>query len=118
MAERQKMGNEHLRERGLLLDHVDNSAQAHDDGVHHRQGRRYAPRLQQDILPRRNRSFKHRDDDFPCLARATVTHLPSDWQKPSGVSCEKTIWSCSAPNAATLANPARKISIATAGFFA
>src|ERR1700704_369324 len=43
----QKMGNEHLGERWLLLDHADNSRffQAYDDGVRHRRDRRYALRL-------------------------------------------------------------------------
>src|ERR1700737_3070293 len=43
----QKMGNEHLGERWLLLDHANNSRffQAYDDGVRHRRDRRYALRL-------------------------------------------------------------------------
>src|ERR1700730_1051396 len=43
----QKMGNEHLGERWLLMDHADNRRffQAHDNGVHYRRDRRYAPRL-------------------------------------------------------------------------
>src|ERR1700730_9394880 len=42
----QKMGNEHLGERWLLMDHAENSRffQPHDDGVRHRD-RRYALRL-------------------------------------------------------------------------
>src|ERR1700731_4694013 len=38
---RQKMGNEHLGERWLSMNHADNSRffQAHDDGVHYRQDR-------------------------------------------------------------------------------
>jgi hypothetical protein len=40
------MGNEHLGKRWLLMDHADNRRffQAHDDGVHYRRDRRYAPR--------------------------------------------------------------------------
>src|SRR3984893_11206551 len=43
----QKMGNEHLGERWLLTEQVDNSCffQAHDDGVRHRRDRRYAVSL-------------------------------------------------------------------------
>src|ERR1700724_1981868 len=43
----QKMGNEHPGERWLLMDHADNRRffQAHDNGVHYRRDRRYAPRL-------------------------------------------------------------------------
>ena len=41
------MGDEHLGERRLLMDHADNRRflQSHDDGVRHRCDRRYAPRL-------------------------------------------------------------------------
>src|ERR1700731_4798266 len=44
---RQKMGNENLGERWLPMDHADNRRffQGHDDGVHYRRDRRYAPRL-------------------------------------------------------------------------
>src|SRR5450631_1414974 len=42
-----KMRNEHLGERGFLMDHADNSRflQSHDDGVRHRRDRRYALHL-------------------------------------------------------------------------
>ena len=43
----QQMGNEHLRERGLLMDHADDRGllQTHDDGVRHGRNRRDALQL-------------------------------------------------------------------------
>src|ERR1700737_2302298 len=68
----QKVGNEHLGERWLLTDHADNRRffQAHDDGVRHRRGRRYALRLPgktsftEEII-----RSKHCDDGFLALLR-------------------------------------------------
>ena len=66
------MGNEHLGERWLLMDHADNRCffQPHDDGFRHRRHRRYAPRLpgKTSFTEEFVRS-KHCDDGFLALLR-------------------------------------------------
>ena len=64
------MGNEHLGERWLLMDHADNRRffQAHDDGVHYRRDRRYPPRLPgKTSLTEKIVRSKHCDDGFLAL---------------------------------------------------
>ena len=98
------MGNEHLGERWLLLDHADNSRffQAHDDGVHYRRDRRYAQSLpgktsfSEEIV-----RSKHCDDGFLALLRSDgdLHFAALDVEdRIRGVSLEKTVWSLRYPS--------------------
>src|SRR6202040_2911305 len=110
----QKMANEHPGERWLSMDHADNSRffQAHDDGVHHRQDRRYAPHLpgKTSFTEEIVRS-KHCDDGFLALLRNNGDlHLAAlDVDRIRRVSlCNDDLVLVVLPNGAALANYGEK----------